>query len=551
MRKPIIKVWDNGMVDKELTEIANEIAEFCVEKYRLDLTDINFNIVNLEDLCSIIATGGWVMFPQHWSLGQQYFIQKKGHTLGYWQVYEIVVPSEVWEEKRKEPAEAYIYSGDSLTDIKLVMAHVYGHIHAFENNWKLNEFKPSSPLAFMAEQKERIAEIEKDVGEENVERLMDIGYTLSTLVDRYPVKKNGEAVIKELPFEKFVISPGEKKKRLIDDIEKKSKRENTPEDRDYDVFKFIVDNADTLADWEREILSMTWEQNRYLSTWGLCRYLNEGFAALVDLKYCLDSRLPMGETFRWLKQRTTGTYQAGQSEKEGQEGSESHGGRTVEINPYWLGMNMLLDVIEKWDTGRFDLDYEQLEDARERHDFNMRLDRGWDKVLEIVATNTDYTFINSYFTEDFFTRVASGLFVYAGREPEKDKRVEDTYTITSRKYQSIKDTLLFETYNNGLPRLYVEKGGGNYNNKKELYLVQDFSGYDKLGLSPKELTLQPAETSEVLLKALYEAWRRPVHLETVNREGKPIVLSTFDGVEIKENRQDGKKTTDVVVVPVH
>jgi hypothetical protein len=96
----------------------------------------------------------------------------------------------------------------------------------------------------------------------------------------------------------------------------------------------------------------------------------------------------------------------------------------------------------------------------------------------------------------------------------------------------------------------VEKGGGNYNNKKELYLVQDFSGYDKLGLSPKELTLQPAETSEVLLKALYEAWRRPVHLETVNREGKTIVLSTYDGKEIKENRQDGKKT-DVVVVPVH
>ncbi len=537
MRKPIIKVWDGGMVNHRLTEIANEIAEFCVKKYRLDLTDINFNIVDLEELCSIAATGGWIMFPQHWSLGQQYFIQKKGHVLGYWQIYEIVVPSEVWEEKKKEPAEAYIYSGDSLTDIKLVMAHVYGHIHVFENNWKLKEFKPPSPLALMTEQKERIAEIEKEVGEENVERIMDVGYTLSTLVDLYPEKKIEEYLFQESPMEAFVFSPGEKKKRLLEEIEKKAKREDVPKERDYDVFKFIVDNADMLAEWEREILQMMREQNRYLSSWGLCRYLNEGFAALVDLKYCLDSRLPIGETFRWLKQRTTGAYQPGQCEAEEDEGKSGRCDiRTIQINPYWLGMNMLLDVIEKWDTGKFGLDYEQLKDSREREEFNLRLDRGWDKVLEIVATNTDYTFINRYFTEDFFNKVASGLFVYAGKEPEKWKKEEDTYTIVSRRYRNIKNILLFETYNNGMPRLAVEKAGGNYNNKKELYLVQDLSGYDKLDLSPGELTLQPSETGEVLLKALYETWRRPVNLETVNREGKPVLLSTYDGKEIRENR---------------
>lgn len=542
MRKPIIKVLDGGLVDHDLTETANEIAEFCVEKYRLNLTDINFNIVDLEELCSIAATGGWIMFPQHWSLGQQYFIQKKGHVLGFWQIYEIVVPSEVWEEKKKEPAEAYVYSGDSPTDTKLVMAHVYGHIHAFENNWKLNEFKPPSPLAFMAEQKERIGEIEKEVGEENVERAMDIGYTLSTLLDLYPSKKIVEELNKESPMEKFVVTPGEKKKRLIEEIEKKAKREEIPEERDYDVIKFIVDNTDMLADWEREILRMMRDQNRYLLSWGLCRYLNEGFAALVDLKYCLDSKLPIGETFRWLKQRTTGAYQPGQCEHEG-----GCSGRTIEINPYWLGMNMLLDVIEKWDTGRFGLDYEQLKDATEREEFNLKLSRGWEKVLEIVATNTDYTFINRYFTEDFYNRVASNLFVYAGKEPEKGKREEDTYTIVSRRYQDIKNILLFETYNNGMPRIAVEKGGGNYNNKKELHLVQDFSGYDKLGLFPRELTLQPAETSEVLLKALYEAWKRPLHLETVNREGKPILLSTHDGKEIKESRLDLKKKEAFII----
>ena len=540
MRKPIIKVWKGEMIDNKLTEIANDIAEFCMERYRLDLTDINFNMVDLEELCSIAATGGWIMFPQHWSLGQQYFIQKKGHVLGYWQIYEIVVPSEVWEEKRKEPAEAYIYSGDTLTDIKLVMAHVYGHIHAFENNWKLKDFKPSSPLAFMTEHRERTAEIEKEIGEENVERLMDIGYTLSTLVDLYPSKGVKESY-RELPLEKFVVSPGEKKKRLIEGIEKRAKREAVPEERDYDALKFIADNADMLAGWEREILRMVWAQNRYLSSWGLCRYLNEGFAALVDLKYCLDSRLPLGETFRWLKQRTTGAYQAGMSGHDNHEDSEGHDRRTIQINPYWLGMNMLLDVIEKWDTGRFDPGYELLKDAREREEFNQRLDRGWDKVLEIVATNTDYTFINSYFTEDFFNRVASCLFVYAGKEPEKGKREEDTYTIVSRSYHDIRDVLLFEAYNNGMPRLAVERGGGNYNNKKELYLVHDLSGYDKLDLSPKELTLQPAETCEVLLKALYEAWRRPIHLETVNREGKTVLLSTYDGREIKESRLEGKK----------
>jgi len=208
--------------------------------------------------------------------------------------------------------------------------------------------------------------------------------------------------------------------------------------------------------------------------------------------------------------------------------------RTIHINPYWLGMNLLLYIMEKWGNGRVGFEYKDIKDAMEKGEDKIKLGKGWDKVLEVVATNTDYTFIDTYFTEEFFREKASFLFVYAGDEPKKGEREEDTYTIISRKYRDVKNALLFRTYNAGMPRIAVEKGGGNYNDKSELFLVHDISGYEKLGLTPKQLTLHPTHTVEVLLKVLYASWGRPVYLKTVDKEGKPIILKTEDGKKVEK-----------------
>jgi len=524
MREIRIKVFDEGRVDEELTKIAQDIAKFCMEKYKLQLTDVDFYLVNAEELYSLAAASGWMVHPQHWTLGQKYLVQKKGHELGYWQIYEIVVPSGVWEEGGlREPTQAFIYRGDTQVEVKLVMAHVFGHIHMFEKNWKLQEFKPKSPYGFMSRIRDRLMQIENTVGEEELERIMDVGYSLSTLIDFYPTKKIELEEEKKL-LENFIISPEEKRKKVIEKREKEIVEKKFPEKRDYDVLKFIATHSPKLREWEKEVLYLIWEYTRYLYSLGLVKILGEGFAALVDLKYCLDAKLPIGETFEWLKHRTAGAYQPGKHEKH----------RTIYyINPYWLGMSLLWDIMEKWDTGRVGFEYEDIGDAIERREYDIKLGKGWDKVLEVVATHTDYTFIDTFFTEEFFRKKADFLFVYAGDEPKSGEREEDTYTIISRQYKDVKNTLLFRAYNAGMPRIAVEVGGGNFKNKGELYLVHDITGYDNLGLTPKQLTLHPTETVDVLLKALYPSWGRPVYLETVDKEGKPIILFTEDGEKVK------------------
>jgi len=533
MREIRIRVFDEGRIDRKLTEIAKDIAKFCMEKYKLELTDIDFYLVDAEELYSIVASRGWMVHPQHWTLGQEYLIQKKAHELGYWQIYEIVIPSGVWEDDLREPTQAFIYRGDTLVDIKLVMAHVFGHVHMFEKNWKLREFRPKSPYGFMSRIRDRIAQIEQMVGEDELERIMDIGYSMANLlIDLYPtdtIEHHKDIEISE----EFFISPEEKRKKIIEKREGIIKAKEFPEKRDYDVLKFIATYSPKLRDWEKEVLYMIWESARYIYSWALVRILGEGFAALVDLKYCLDAKLPIGETFEWLKHRTRGTYQPGSCKE------CAH--RTIHISPYWLGMNLLLYIMEKWDTGRIGFEYENIKDAIERRGYDIKLGRGWDKVLEVVATNTDYTFIDKYFTEEFFRERANFLFVYAGDEPKDGEREEDTYTIISRQYKDVKNTLLFRAYNAGMPRIAVEKGGGNYNNRGELFLVHDISGYESLGIRPEQLTLHPNKTIEVLLKVLYASWGRPVYLKTVDRQGKPIILKTENGEKVEKVEVSGSR----------
>jgi hypothetical protein len=79
----------------------------------------------------------------------------------------------------------------------------------------------------------------------------------------------------------------------------------------------------------------------------------------------------------------------------------------------------------------------------------------------------------------------------------------------------IKNTFLFETFNFKLPRVYVKPGGANHDNKDELYLVQDIENFERIGIKPQQLTLNPKKTRSVL-KSLYRVWKRPVNLETID-----------------------------------
>ena len=90
------------------------------------------------------------------------------------------------------------------------------------------------------------------------------------------------------------------------------------------------------------------------------------------------------------------------------------------------------------------------------------------------------------------------------------------YELESRKFQEIKQRLLFSLTNMGRPIIQVKDG--NFKNRGELYLEHKFNG--------PELKVTYARDT---LEHLYRLWSRPVHIETV-LEDRVAILS-FDGIE--------------------
>ena len=178
------------------------------------------------------------------------------------------------------------------------------------------------------------------------------------------------------------------------------------------------------------------------------------------------------------------------------------------LNPYKLGIELLRDVEERWNTGRFGPEYDACDDIEAKRRWNKDLGLGRQKIFEVRRVHNDITFIDTFLTPEFCVR--HKLFSFA--------HVEQTgqYVIESREFELIKQRLLFSLTNFGKPWIYVVNG--NFRNRGELHLKHEFNGI--------ELKLNHAR--DVLVN-VHSMWARPVHIETVV-DGKPTLLS-FDGSE--------------------
>jgi stage V sporulation protein R len=178
------------------------------------------------------------------------------------------------------------------------------------------------------------------------------------------------------------------------------------------------------------------------------------------------------------------------------------------INPYKLGIELLRDIEERWNTGRFGKEYDECEDLDKRRNWDLKLGLGRQKIFEVRRVHNDITFIDTFLTPEFCVR--HGFFSYAYQEQAGQ------YIIESREFEKVKQRLLFSLTNFGKPWIYVVDG--NFRNRGELLLRHQHNGVD----------LRLDQAADVLTN-LQAIWSRPVHLQTLV-EGKPTMLS-FDGTD--------------------
>ncbi|MGZ3456432.1 MAG: SpoVR family protein [Polyangiales bacterium] len=461
----------------------------------LDFFPIVYEMLTYDQMNEIASFGGFPQRYPHWRFGMEYEQLSKSYEYGASKIYEMVI--------NNNPSFAYLLEGNSLTDQKMVMCHVCGHVDFFKNNFVFRAtdldhrgqvvqssrgqgiYDPNRKwIDKMANHGSRISRHISRHGIDKVEPFIDYCLSLENLIDPYdafkaraPIQEaDEEEKPQEVPrlkakgyMEKF-INPDE----YIDEQRKKLEAEKEkpkkfPEHPERDVLRFLLENA-PLERWERDVLEVIREEAYYFVPQMQTKIMNEGWASYWHSKLMTTKVANASEILDYAD-RNAGVL-------------ATSPGR---LNPYKLGVELYRDIEERWNRGMFGKDWEECDDLEAKHHWDLRLGLGFKKILEVRSYYNDVTFLDEFLTPEFCRKHKLFSFGYNNRN--------ERFEIESREFKQVKEKILFQLTNFGNPFIYVEDS--NFDNRGELLLRHDHQGMD--------LRLDYARE---VMQALVRVWKR-------------------------------------------
>ena len=485
----------------ELVIVRDQIRKYA-EEFGLDCFEVIFEMVDHDQINSLAALGGFPVRYPHWRFGMDYDQLSKGYAWGLQKIYEMVINT--------NPSYAYLMKSNNLVDQKTVIAHVYGHVDFFKNNYWFSKTNRKM-LDTMANHSIRIRDYMDRYGQDKIEGFIDHCLALENLIDPYSpftVTKRkdsrdshegegsdepGKIKTDRSYMDHYINPPGflEEQKKRMEQKAKKSKK--NPTEPSKDVLEFLLQNA-PLEEWENDVLSIIRDESYYFAPQAQTKIMNEGWASYWHSKIMTQKALKDSEVVDF---------------------SDHHAGTMAmqpgRINPYKVGIELFRDIEERWDRGKFGKDYEDCDDMVSKAKWDTKLGAGRQKIFEVRRVCNDVTFIDEYLTEEFVERF--NLYTYAFN------RRTNQYEIAERDFKKVKEKILFQLTNLGQPFIYVTDG--NYQNKGELLLWHKHQGLDLDGKWTRET-----------LRSLAEIWKRPVNIET-EVDGQKKLL-TYQNNEFSE-----------------
>ncbi|MCA9271899.1 MAG: SpoVR family protein [Phycisphaerales bacterium] len=483
--------------------------------FGLDFFPTSFEILPYDRMNEVASYGGFPTRYPHWRFGMDFEQISKQHEYGLSKIYEMVVNS--------NPSVAYLLEGNSLVDQKLVMAHVYGHVDFFKNNFAFRatdqgrDPRTGEPIRkwidAMANHGAVVRKWTNRIGVEKVESFVDACLSLENLIDPQrpfrppPVKVGGldadrdedatEREQAEVPLlrveheymesfinpEEFVAAQRERMER------DRARKKRVPEEPERDVLAFLIDHA-PLERWEQEVLAVIRREAYYFLPQMQTKIMNEGWATYWHSRLMTERLCDASEIVDYAD-RCAGVLATAP-------------GR---LNPYKLGVELYRHIEERWDRGQFGKEWDECEDYAARHAWDRRTGLGRAKIFEVRALYNDVSFIDEFLTPDFVADQKLYAFGWNQRN--------DRWEIETRQFEEVKRKLLFSLTNAGNPVITVTDA--NQHNRGELLLKHAHEGID--------LRLDWAQ--EVLV-ALERIWRRPVEVHTT-LEDRPQALRYGDG----------------------
>ena len=473
--------------------------ETMARGHGLDYHPTLFEMVTYEEMNMLAAYQGFPVRYRHWRWGMEYERLAKSYSWGLHKIYEMVINT--------NPCYAYLLEGNSLVDQKLVIAHVYAHADFFKNNYWFSRTNRKM-LDKMASNASKIARIAERHGPEKVEDFIDLCLSIDNLIDYHspfivrrretPDEDEMAPEPQKLPARSYMdryINPEDdlarKRAKMKRDWEEMKTK--IPPEPERDVMLFLVEHA-PLTRWQKQILNIVRDEAYYFAPQMMTKIMNEGWASywhstMMTTQICSDAEIIDFATSH------SGTMAM----------SPTH------INPYKIGLELLRDIEDRWNKGRFGLEYERCDDMQEKLSWDRQLGLGREKIFQVRKVYNDVMFIDEFFTPEFAERQKLFTFAY--------NRRNDGWEIKSRGFMEIKNMLLNQLTNFGQPAIYVEDA--NYKNRGELMLWHKHNGQD----------LKPDYGRETL-KNLSRLWTRPVHIRT-EADSKPLIWS-HDGKNFEE-----------------
>jgi stage V sporulation protein R len=493
-----------------------EIEQYAKD-YNLDFYPIIFEILDYKTLYEIASLGGFPLRYPHWRFGMEFDQLSKGYTYGLSVIYEMVINT--------NPSYAYLLEGNELVTQKMVMAHVSAHVDFFKNNmWFAHTNRKM--LDEMANHATRIHRLINRHGYEKIEDFIDVCLSLENLIDYHaPYIKRPQAQTKPSMTEDEAEAPaveGLKVERnymrnyinppeFLEEQRKKQEAErhkarHFPENPQKDILLFLLNYA-PLERWQHTILEIVRDEAYYFAPQGMTKVMNEGWASYWHSRIMTEKAMTDSEVISF---------------------ADHHAGvvgtSPGRLNPYKLGLELLRDIEDRWNKGKFGKEYEECDDIQAKRGWDKELGLGREKLFEVRRLYNDVTFIDEFLTPEFVIDQKLFSFQYNSQT--------NFYEIASREFKAVKEKLLFQLTNFGQPFIYVEDG--NYKNRGELYLRHRHEGVDL-----------KQDYARDTLRNLHRIWTRPVHVETVVDE-KPQLIS-FDGNDF--NQQDLEKEKVLVDIP--
>lgn len=427
-----LSVWDEKICD-------------IAKKNGLDWYEIAYETINYREMIGAMAYHGMPSHYSHWSYGKSFERTHQMYNSGNEGLpYELIINT--------NPSIAYLMLENPLYLQILIMAHCVGHSDFFKNNRTFKDTDANNVTLRFRAARNRIQSYIEDptIGIEAVEKILDACHTLQYQNDRRGRIRKSE---KELRLKYIDLIKNDKNGEWKDfDIDK------VPLEPEFDILKFIVDNNNKLANWERDVISIVHEESLYFMPQIRTKVMNEGWASFWHYKILHELELPDEYHIPFLKTHNLVLRPWG-----------------LRANPYHLGFE-IFKRIEK--------------------------DLGIDECFLAREVCNDESFIRQYLTEGLAREL--NLFTYSkktGKGKSGDWTIDDI-TDGDDSFEEIRKNLLMQVGGNMIPVIYVEEVKDG-----ELILRHEHDGRD--------LELDYADNSLRMLKYL---WKGPVKLFTIVEE---------------------------------